>query len=132
MAIGNAAWRDAALDNYREMANFIWSIADLLRGTYRQHDYGKVILPLTVMRRLDSVMRPTQEAVRSEAAKYEGKIQDLHPVLRSVTGLEVYNTSRFTFHRTMCWHPKIRDLVCTGCTTSLADNCLLDAHVDAD
>jgi type I restriction enzyme M protein len=85
------------LDNYREMANFIWSIADLLRGTYRQHDYGKVILPLTVMRRLDSVMRPTQEAVRSEAARLEGKIQDLHPVLRSIAGSEIYNTSRFTF-----------------------------------
>ena len=44
------------MNNFREKANFLWSIADLLRGHYKQADYGKVILPLTVLRRLDFVL----------------------------------------------------------------------------
>ena len=48
-------------------AAFIWSVADLLRGDYKQSEYGKVILPLTVIRRLDCVLEPTKEAVLDEA-----------------------------------------------------------------
>ena len=49
-------------------AQFIWSVADLLRGDYKQSEYGKVILPLTVLRRLDCVLEPTYqvEAIRSQ------------------------------------------------------------------
>jgi type I restriction enzyme M protein len=47
----------------RNHAAFIWSVADLLRGDYKQSEYGKVILPLTVIRRLDCVLEPTKEAV---------------------------------------------------------------------
>ena len=43
------------MNNIKESANFIWSIADLLRGDYKQSEYGKVVLPLTVLRRLDCV-----------------------------------------------------------------------------
>jgi type I restriction-modification system DNA methylase subunit len=50
-------------------ASFIWSVADLLRGDYKQSEYGKVILPLTVLRRLDCVLEPTKQAVLSRAAK---------------------------------------------------------------
>ncbi|HDS08128.1 MAG TPA: SAM-dependent DNA methyltransferase, partial [Bacteroides sp.] len=49
--------------NFTEKANFIWSIADLLRGDYKPHEYGRVILPLTVLRRLDCVLTPTKEQV---------------------------------------------------------------------
>ncbi|MBA3017060.1 MAG: hypothetical protein FP811_02690, partial [Desulfobacteraceae bacterium] len=45
----------------KELANFIWSIADLLRGDYKQSDYGKIILPFTVLRRLDCVLEPTKQ-----------------------------------------------------------------------
>ena len=51
------------MKNVKELANFIWSIADLLRGDYRQSDYGKVILPLTVLRRLDCVLESSKEDV---------------------------------------------------------------------
>jgi type I restriction enzyme M protein len=51
------------MHNFREKANFIWSIADLLRGHYKQADYGKVILPFTVLRRLDIVLEPTKKQV---------------------------------------------------------------------
>jgi Type I restriction-modification system methyltransferase subunit len=49
--------------NIKEHANFIWSIADLLRGDYKQSDYGKVILPLTVLRRMDCVLKLTKQKV---------------------------------------------------------------------
>src|SRR4051794_870704 len=48
---------------------FIWSIADLLRGDYKQSEYGRVILPLVVLRRLDAVLEPTKDAVLAEYAK---------------------------------------------------------------
>ncbi|KWT65122.1 Type I restriction-modification system, DNA-methyltransferase subunit M [Hyphomicrobium sulfonivorans] len=54
------------------MSAFIWSIADLLRGDYRQSDYGKVILPFTVLRRLDCVLEPTRAAVLAEFKARDG------------------------------------------------------------
>lgn len=52
--------------NHQALSSFIWSVADLLRGDYRQSEYGKVILPLTVLRRLDCVLAPTKSAVLKE------------------------------------------------------------------
>lgn len=51
------------------LSSFIWSVADLLRGDYKQSDYGKVILPFTVLRRLDCVLEPTKQAVLQELAQ---------------------------------------------------------------
>ena len=51
------------------LSSFIWSVADLLRGDYKQSEYGKVILPFTVLRRLDCVLEPTKPAVLAELAK---------------------------------------------------------------
>ena len=62
------------MDRHAELANFIWAIADLLRHNYKQHEYGQVILPLTVLRRLDCVLEPTREKVRAEHERYTGKI----------------------------------------------------------
>ena len=53
------------------LSSFIWSVADLLRGDYKQSDYGKVILPFTVLRRLDCVLEPTKDAVLTELAAKE-------------------------------------------------------------
>lgn len=53
--------------NHQSLSNFIWSVADLLRGDYKQSDYGKIILPFTVLRRLDCVLEPTKAAVLKEA-----------------------------------------------------------------
>ena len=49
--------------NHQALSSFIWSVADLLRGDYKQSDYGKVILPFTVLRRLDCVLEPTKAKV---------------------------------------------------------------------
>jgi type I restriction-modification system DNA methylase subunit len=54
--------------NYKNLSAFIWSVADLLRGDYKQSDYGKVILPFTVLRRLDCVLEPTKAKVLAEFA----------------------------------------------------------------
>src|SRR3954454_11787219 len=55
------------------LSSFIWSVADLLRGNYKQSEYGKVILPFTVLRRLDCVLEPTNASVLAEKARREGE-----------------------------------------------------------
>ena len=52
------------------LSAFIWSVADLLRGKYKPHEYGKVILPFTVLRRMDCVLAPTKVAVLTELKKH--------------------------------------------------------------
>ncbi|MET3980663.1 type I restriction enzyme M protein [Mucilaginibacter sp. UYP25] len=88
------------MKNFRETANFIWSIADLLRGDYKQSDYGKVILPLTILRRLDCVLDTTKTEVLK---KYEQtntmNIQNIDPILNKVAGYNFHNRSQFTFDK---------------------------------
>ena len=55
----------------QNLSSFIWSVADLLRGDYKQSEYGRVILPFTVLRRLDCVLEETKDAVLKEKAKRE-------------------------------------------------------------
>ena len=80
-------------------AGLIWSIADLLRGDYKQSEYGRVILPLVVLRRLDCVLEPTKPQVLSRLAALAGKIENVGPILESITGLpdEVVETQRAAF-----------------------------------
>ncbi len=86
------------MENVGQLANFIWSVADLLRGDYRQSEYGRVILPLTVLRRLDCVLEPTKDAVLERAKKLrKDGVKNVGPVLGSISGIKgVYNDSRFT------------------------------------
>ena len=78
-------------------AAFIWGVADLLRGDYKRSEYGKVILPLTVIRRLDCVLEPTKEAVLAKAADLEGRVDNPREPLEIVAGQPFYNTSPLTF-----------------------------------
>ena len=82
-------------ETIRSHAAFIWSVADLLRGDYKQSEYGKVILPMVVLRRLDCVLEPTKQAVldRRDTLKGSG-IENVEPVLCSVSGEQFYNTSK--------------------------------------
>lgn len=88
------------MKNVKESANFIWSIADLLRGDYKQSDYGKVILPLTVLRRLDCVLESSKEDVlkKHEQLKNTG-IEDLDALLNRASGYKFHNKSNFTFDK---------------------------------
>ena len=80
-------------------AAFIWSVADLLRGDYKQSEYGKVILPLTVLRRLDCVLEPTKAAVLERYARIKDTIENVDPVLRNVAGEQFYNLNRLDLPR---------------------------------
>lgn len=85
-------------ETHSQLANFIWSICNLLRGPYKRNEYRKVILPLTVLRRFDCVLAPTKQHALSEYAKLEGKSESIiHAKLCEVTGEDFYNISRLDF-----------------------------------
>jgi type I restriction enzyme M protein len=87
-------------------AAFIWSVADLLRGDYKQSEYGKVILPLTVIRRLDCVLEPTKPKVLAVYRQYG----DRDAILRAAAGdLAFYNTSPLTLQRVLADPTTIAD-----------------------
>jgi type I restriction enzyme M protein len=83
------------------LSSFIWSVADLLRGDYKQSDYGKVILPFTVLRRLDCVLEPTKRAVLAEKKKREKAGVNPEPFLLKITGTNFCNTSDMTLKTLM-------------------------------
>jgi type I restriction enzyme M protein len=86
--------------NFKEKANLIWQVADLLRGDYKQSDYGKVILPLTVLRRLDSVLKPTKGKVLAYLPKIKDKsdtAKDL--ILNKIAGHNFHNRSKYDFEK---------------------------------
>ena len=85
---------------HAELANFIWSICNLLRGPYKRNEYRKVILPLTVLRRFDCVLAETKEAVLAADAAYTGDSANVRrQLLEGATGRPFYNTSRLDFAR---------------------------------
>ena len=83
------------------LSSFIWSVADLLRGDYKQSEYGKVILPFTVLRRLDCVLEATKPAVLAELAKRERAGLNPEPFLLRKSGQLFYNTSPLDLKKLM-------------------------------
>lgn len=92
----------ARTEELRQLESFIWGIADLLRGDYKQADYGKVILPFTVLRRLDCVLEPKKQEmldfyetnVKSRNLKNEEMV-----LSKKISGVPFYNLSQFTFQK---------------------------------
>ena len=80
-------------------ASLIWNIAELLRGGWKQHEYQDVILPLTLLKRLDSVLTNTKQDVLATFNQYEGKVPDIGIVLKDITWTGFYNTSSYDFYR---------------------------------
>ena len=77
-------------------AAFIWSVADLLRGDYKQSEYGRVILPFTVLRRLDCVLAPVKKQMLTTYRAVQGRLANFGPVLDALTPINgLWNTSRF-------------------------------------
>jgi type I restriction enzyme M protein len=86
--------------NHSEIVSFIWGVADLIRDTFKRGKYQDVILPLTVLRRLDCVLAPTKERVlRRQGELRERGLQDLHQQLCLAAGFAFYNTSRYDFEK---------------------------------
>ena len=83
------------------LSSFIWSVADLLRGDYKQSDYAKVILPFTVLRRLDCVLEPSKTAVLAELAKRTAAKVNPEPFLLKKAGQLFYNTSPLDLKKLM-------------------------------
>ena len=91
------------------LSSFIWSVADLLRGDYKQSDYGKVILPFTVLRRLDCVLEKTKPAVLAELEIREKAGLNPEPFLLRKSGQLFYNTSPLDMKKLMGDQDHIRE-----------------------
>lgn len=88
------------MSNFQDKINFIWSIAELLRGPYKKEQYGDVILPMSVLRRFDCVLDETKQEVldRYETLKKSG-LQNMDPVLNRISKQEFNNVSKYTFDK---------------------------------
>lgn len=82
--------------NIAEKAAMIWNVADMLRGPFKPHEYGLVILPMTVVKRFHDCLLPTHQAVLDTYEKMK-KLQVIDGFLQKASGYQFYNTSRFTF-----------------------------------
>ncbi len=87
--------------SHASLSSLIWSVADLLRGDYKPSEYGKVILPFTVLRRLDCVLAPSKAAVLAEKAAKEAKGINPEPFLVRLTGVPFANTSALDLKKLM-------------------------------
>jgi type I restriction enzyme M protein len=89
-----------SLSDFSQKVSFIWSVADLLRGPYKPAQYGRVILPLAVLRRLDCVLEPTKAKVlEKHAALKDSKIKEPEPILNKVAGHAFHHTSKLNFQK---------------------------------
>jgi type I restriction enzyme M protein len=94
--------------NHGEIVSFLWGVADLVRDTFKRGKYQDVILPLTVLRRLDCVLAPTKERVlKRQAELKDRKLENLDPQLRKASGFAFYNTSRYDFEKLLADAPHL-------------------------
>ena len=94
--------------NHSEIVSFLWGVADLIRDTFKRGKYQDVILPLTVLRRLDCVLAGTKEKVLGKQAELRGKkLENLDPQLRKIAGFAFYNTSRYDFEKLLADAPHL-------------------------
>lgn len=97
------------MTNFRERANFIWNVANLIRDSFKRGKYQDVILPFTVLRRVDCVLQPTKKEVLTTFNKYKDKLDDLDDLLRQASGYAFYNTSKYDFERLLDDHENLDD-----------------------
>ena len=98
------------LINFQEKVNFIWTIAEILRGPYKKEDYGKVVLPMAVLRRFDCVLESTKEQVLSEYEKYKNLPQESRDeLLNRVAKQNFSNVSNYDFNKLLADSDNIAD-----------------------
>ena len=93
--------------NHSQIVSFIWGVADLIRDTFKRGKYQDVILPLTVLRRLDCVLAPSKLKVMEVQARYQDKIENPKGLLQTASGFAFYNTSRYDFAKLLADAPHI-------------------------
>jgi type I restriction enzyme M protein len=87
------------MNDFNKHVNFIWSVADLIRDSFKRSKYQDVILPFTVLRRIDCVLEPTKPEVLKANAKLKGRLENLDPPLCNASGFAFYNTSPYDFEK---------------------------------
>ena len=93
--------------NHSQIVSFIWGVADLIRDTFKRGKYQDVILPLTVLRRLDCVLAPSKRRVMEVQARYQDRIENPKGLLQTASGFAFYNTSRYDFAKLLADAPHI-------------------------
>ena len=93
--------------NHSEIVSFLWGVADLIRDTFKRGKYQDVILPLTVLRRVDCVLAPTKAKVLAARARFKDKLENLDPQLRKASGFAFYNTSLYDFEHLLADAPNL-------------------------
>lgn len=93
---------------HSEIVSFLWAVADLIRDTFKRGKYQDVILPLTVLRRLDCVLADTKDRVLKRQAELKGRgLEDMDAQLRRASGFAFYNTSRYDFDKLLADAPHL-------------------------
>ena len=88
------------MSKFQELSSLIWSVADdVLRGLFKPHEYGDVILPFVILRRLDCVIEPRKDEIYALFEEYKTKLEDPAPVIKSRINAEFYNTSKYDLSR---------------------------------
>ena len=93
--------------NHSQIVSFIWGVADLIRDTFKRGKYQDVILPLTVLRRLDCVLAPTKRKVLAVQARFKGRLDNPERQLERASGFAFYNTSRYDFEKLLADAPHV-------------------------
>jgi len=87
-------------NNYNQISSFIWNVCDdVLRGLFKQHEYGDVILPFTILRRLDCVLEPQKDEVFKAYEEYRTKVDDPTPIILSKINTSFFNHSKYDLNR---------------------------------
>lgn len=87
-------------NSYSQISSFIWNVCDdVLRGLFKQHEYGDVILPFTILRRLDCVLEPHKDDVYSIYEEYKSKVDDPTPIILNKISTSFYNHSKYDLNR---------------------------------
>ncbi|MBN2251337.1 MAG: N-6 DNA methylase [Candidatus Altiarchaeota archaeon] len=87
------------MNDFNKHVNFIWSVADLIRDSFKRSKYQDVILPFTVLRRIDCVLEPTKPEVLKANDKLKSRLENLDPPLCKASGFAFYNTSLYDFEK---------------------------------
>lgn len=96
--------------NFQDKVSFIWSIAEILRGPYRPEDYGKIILPMAVLRRFDCVLESTKEEVLANVEKYKSLPEETREqILNRIAKQNFHNTSKYDFNKLLSDADNIAD-----------------------
>ena len=87
------------MKSHSEIVSFLWGTADLIRDSFKRGKYQDVILPLTVLRRIDCVLAPKKAEVLEKYNSLKGKLDNLDPQLDRASGFAFYNTSKYDFEK---------------------------------